>query len=188
MKSSHKIINLNKFLDSISRVDRLIPYLDANIYSNFVEENTDFIEKCFRKFSNLYFVSPDWLRENETYTNIAIKVTASNVLFLKDLDFEKLKGYVKLNPFVCVYAIEFVSEKEQDLLFFEAFKNTEKLCFLNDIKDETLKENILLNIHFKNLKISDREVKKEVKKYISTFNKEELEELKDLWKDNKSFF
>lgn len=153
-------------------------------YPNFFENHKDFLKKCFKKFNNLYIISPQIFKSDKNFTEAAISVTASNILFIdKKLNFDDLKKFVEINPFVVTYSIEFVSKKEQDYLFLEAFKNTGKSCFFYDIGDESLKEQILLDIYLNDIKLKSKlsdEIIKESEKFISSFSEEDIENIMNL--------
>ena len=148
-------------------------------YDSFFVKHKNFLKKCFKKFSNLYAIAPTRFRNDENFIDAAVSVTASNILFIKDkITFEEMKKFVDLNPFVCIYSIDFVTKKEQNELFLEAFKNTGNEFFFNRIEDDSLKEQIFLDIYFNDFKCKgslSENVLKESDDFIKSFSKEDLD-------------
>lgn len=152
-------------------------------FSSFTKNHYYFLVECFKKFNNFIIFVPDYFKKDETFCNIAVKHSASNILsFDRYLSFEELKKYVKINPFVSIYSSNFLNEKQQDLLFFEAFKNKPIQTFYNHIKNEEIKENILIDIFLGKIKTENEELMKESVSFIKNFSKEELELIKELKK------
>lgn len=156
---------------------------DDEFYFNKIE---DALETCFENHQNLYLVSSEFLKNNDVYTKIAIKNCASNVLSIKikDIDFYKLSNFIEINPFVSIYCIYFkeekiISELELNLLYKKAFEISGCLTFFQSIKDDAIKEEIVLDIYFKKLVIKNfaLDENKEFKKYLKRFTREELKNI-----------
>lgn len=134
-----------------------------------------------KKFPNFYLTSPPALRDNFDFAKIGIKQYASNILYYKDgnASFDELKEFVKINPFVPTYCVN-ISKKEQSELYLDAFKNTDKYCFLEYIPDPEFLEGVYLLIYFGKLKTSNQDAIEKATEFINTLKKEEIDEIKEI--------
>lgn len=177
---------MEQYLEKVKKcTDRQEAY--SILFINYLTEgalkNPEIAEILLDKFPNLYLTAPRQLQDDIEFAKLAIKRNASDVLSFKNGkgSLEEILEFVKLNPFVPTYCVN-LTQKEQDELFLEAFKFTDKKCFLEKITNDAFLEETYFKIYFKKLKTKNSEVLDDVNNFIKSFKNEEIEEIKELYK------
>ncbi len=174
------------YLRKIKETDISIYDAYSILFINYIAEpavkDAEITDILLKKFPNLYLAAPRELQDNIDFAKLAIKKTASDILSFKNgnASFEECLEFTRENPFVPTYCIN-LTKRERNKLHLEAFKNTDRYCFLERIDEDDFLEKIYLDIYFGKISTKNEDALKKTKRFIKTLKKEELKEIKDAY-------